>query len=151
MRGSRAQRGRRRDPRTMVELLGESGSHLLVLLLIMDNSGALAGNYRIHNKRENDLSGSSHFICFNGFPRCRGGASRRHLEKPMTRVGSWARNNKWLPYIFACLCVIYMYSSMHGIMNGFPTYASHTWMLMMKKTHWWREAIHNSVPIKMRR
>jgi hypothetical protein len=38
----------------------------------------------------------------------------------------------------------------HGIMNGFPTYTSHTWMPMMKMTHWWREAIHNSMLIKMR-
>ncbi|HEY5005958.1 MAG TPA: hypothetical protein VII61_22550, partial [Ktedonobacteraceae bacterium] len=34
----------------------------------------------------------------------------------------------------------------HGIMNGFPTYASHTYMLLMKNGHWCREAIHNSVP-----
>jgi hypothetical protein len=36
-------------------------------------------------------------------------------------------------------------------MNGFPNYASRTWLLMMKITHWCREAIYNSVPIKMRR
>jgi hypothetical protein len=32
-------------------------------------------------------------------------------------------------------------------MNGFPTYASDTYIIMMKNVHWGREAIHNSVPI----
>jgi hypothetical protein len=60
-----------------------------------------------------------------------------------------ARNYEWLPYAGTCLCTLCMISLIHGIINGFPPYASHTYMPFVKNVHWCMEAIYNYFTIKM--